>query len=423
MKNINYTLKHDLCTGCGICESACPSHAIDITIKKGQFVPRINDNLCNNNKGCHRCITTCPGVGINLLEIGKNCFADNKAIKNDSMIGYYLSCFSGYSNLYDIRYHSASGGMVTQFLLFLLEKKYINGAVVTKFDNTNPLLVKTFIAKTKEDILAAKSSKYSPVTMNNIIRDVKRQEGKFIIVGLPCHIQGFRKYELIDRKFKEKILGYFGIYCSSGRTFYLTEHIFKERNIIKESLKYFSYRDNGCLGSMNILATNKDGKEYNYTERFQNYYHPLRSFFVPQRCTMCLDHYAELADVSFGDIHIHPYIEDKIGVNSLIIRNQYFKDKLFEAVNEGYITIKEISTEIVNKSQVMAHKKKGRNYTFIKINKLLGKKVPSYDVTYKDNNKFKSIISYIHTSIQRYIGNRKCLWFIINYLKAPSPKE
>lgn len=423
MKNINYTLKHDLCTGCGICEGACPTHAIDITIKRGRFLPQINDNLCNNDKGCHRCMTICPGVGINLLEIGKKCFADNKNIKNDSMLGYYLSCYSGYSNDYDIRYHSASGGLVTQFLLFLLEKKYIDGAVVTKLDTTNPLLVKTFIAKTKEDILAAKSSKYSPVTMNNIIQDLKKQEGKFVIVGLPCHIHGFRKYEQIDRKFREKILGYFGIYCSSGRTFYLTEHVFKERNISKESIKYFAYRDNGCLGSMNILATNKDGKEYNYTERFQNYYHPLRSFFVPNRCTMCVDHYAELADVSFGDIHIHPYIEDKIGVNSLVVRDQYFNDRLLEAVNEGYITIEEISSEIVNKSQVMAYKKKGRNYTFIKINKLLGNKVPSYDVNYNDNNKFKSIISFVHTGIQRYIGRRKYLWFIINYLKASSPNE
>ena len=95
------------------------------------------------------------------------------------------------------------------------------------------------------------SSKYAPVTLNTVVKDIKAATGKhFVIVGLPCHIAGFRKLAKIDKRFKEKVIGYFSLFCSSGRSFYLTEHVFKERNIDMSKLSYFAYRDNGCLGNM-----------------------------------------------------------------------------------------------------------------------------------------------------------------------------
>lgn len=117
----------------------------------------------------------------------------------------------------------------------------------------------------------------------------------------------------------------------------------------KKKLTYFAYRDNGCLGNMVVK-----GEGIEYEERFQNYYHPLRSIFVPRRCTMCIDHYGELADVSFGDIHVEPYIQDKVGINSLIVRNHKMLDWLMEAKDEGVIALDEILAKTVNDSQVMA---------------------------------------------------------------------
>ena len=336
MPNINFTLRYDLCTGCGICVDACPSRIIVMEAREGRFVPRINDELCNNDRGCHRCMDACPGIGIDLCRIANEQYNDD-GTNEDKMVGRYLKCFTGHSNDQDIRFHSASGGMVSSFLVFLMEKKLIDGAVVTAFDAKNELLVNSYIAHNREEVLRAKSSKYSPVSLHGMAKAIKEAEGsRYVIVGLPCHVQGFRKLEAIDRKFKEKIAGYFAIYCSSGRTFHLTEHVFKERGIDKNRLTYFAYRDEGCLGSMvakqrrNIRVTDSNSeislKDDVYKEKYQSYYHPLRSFFIPRRCLFCIDHYGELGDVCFGDIHIEPYIEDKIGVNSLIVRKKKWLD-------------------------------------------------------------------------------------------------
>lgn len=411
--NISYTVNHDLCTGCGICSSACPSHAITIVVESGRFLPKIDDDLCKNDKGCHRCFDVCPGIGVNLKHIAESQFTDEN-VKSDKLVGRYLKCFVGYSNDYNIRYHSASGGMVSQFLIFLLDKGYIDGAVVTAFDSKNDLLVRSYIATTAEEVLLAKSSKYGPVSLHEAAVDIKNATGsRYVVVGLPCHIEGFRKLEQCDKKVKEKIIGYFSIYCSSGRTFYLTEHVFKERNIKKDNLKYFSYRDEGCLGSM--VAVEMDG--HKTMDRYQNYYHPLRSFFVPRRCLFCIDHYGELGDISFGDIHIDPYIEDKVGINSLVVRKKIWLDWLLEAQNDGYLTLNEISVDVLNSSQIMAYRKKGQNGEFINLNRMLGRVVPKYDVDYLRKPSIKAWISYTHTRIQQIIGSHKCLWWSISFLK------
>lgn len=423
--NVSKAIINDLCTGCGVCKSACPAGAIRMMVSRGRFIPGIDRDKCNNDKGCHRCLDVCPGVGIDLKRIAAEKYVDDKA-QEDRLIGRYLKCFVGHSTDYDIRYHCASGGMVSQFLIFLLEKGYIDGAVVTAFDNSNELMVRSYIARSRDEVLQSKGSKYAPVSLHDAARDIKNAEGsRFVIVGLPCHIHGFRKLEAIDRKFKEKVVGYFGIYCSSGRTFYLTEHVLKERKIKRENLTYFAYRDEGCLGSM--IAKQKRGTRIMnnsgtslcdiYKERFQSYYHPLRSFFIPRRCLFCIDHYAELADVSFGDIHVKPFSEDKIGINSVVVRKRQYLDWLSEAKQSGCLILDEITAETLNSSQMMAYKKKGRNAKFIVLNKRLGRIVPLYDTLLPQNIGLRTVMDYLQNRVQQFLGNHKYLWWIVSRLK------
>lgn len=432
--NINYTIKHDQCTGCGICECACPNGAISTIVKKGRFLPSIDESLCKNSKGCHRCYDACPGVGVNLIKMAAELFTDEGTLE-DKMCGRYIKCFTGYSNDCDVRYHSASGGMVSQFLIWLLENNKIDGAVVTRFDPNNPLLVKTFIATTREDIIAARSSKYAPVSLHQAAHDIKAAEGtRYVVVGLPCHIQGMRKLLTIDKHLREKVVGLFALYCSCGRSFYLTEHVFKERGIDKKKLNYFQYRDEGCLGKMvvkisrgdedtiRVINSNSESvinkKEVVYKEHYQSYYHPLRSFFIPRRCLFCIDHYGELGDICFGDIHIKPYSDDKIGINSIIVKKQYWLDLLLECKNAGAVTLDEVPFKTISDSQVMSFKKKGRNGAFINIGKKLGWAMPEYDVDYLRQPTLHDWMDYVQNRFQQFLGSHRFLWPLVTKLKS-----
>ena len=406
VNNIKYTVGNNLCSGCGVCEDVCPTRSIRIEHVNGLFQPILNKETCLGDK-CGRCLKVCPGIGINLSAMSKEQYGSS--CKEDKYIGRYYSLYTGYSLDNDIRYHSASGGMVSQFLIYLLEKKIIDGAVVTGFsdDNITPI---SYIARTKSDILKAKSSKYCPVALNKVGNEIKESEGKYVIVGLPCHIQGFRKRAKIDRLFREKVIGYFSIYCSSNRTFNAQDFLFKKYNVDKHNVTYFAYRDNGCLGNM-VLDQERQRQEIPYIK----YYGALRSFFKPRRCLTCIDHYGELADVCFGDIHIKPYSEDKIGISSWIVRNPYFDNLFKEASKEGYIYMNELDAITLNESQkTMLYPKKRRAKAVMNMDKLIGLKSAIYDKQLEQPH-IKDYISEIVCHCQRYIGKRKSLWWIIEF--------
>lgn len=411
--NITYTTQNDLCLGCGICSDACPTNSIKMQISNGEYRPLVNSATCLNHKGCHKCSMVCPGLGIPLNTIGKEKFGDQQNSKYHKLIGYYFSSYTGYATDYETRYHGASGGVLTAFLSFLLDRKIITAAVVTENDMTQPFLNRVALVHNSRELYKARSSKYCPVKFDGIIQQVKQESGKVVIVGLPCVMQGFRKYEKIDAKFKSKIFGYFGLYCSCGRSFNLTENVFYMRHIDKAKLSYFQYRDEGCLG---YLVAKENGADRKVKEPFQSYYHPLRSFFIPHRCLLCIDHYAELADVSFGDIHYGKYQADKIGVNSLVVRNRLFDSLLREATTMGYIKIDDLTeAELVN-CQVAAPKKKERVAGILAFRKKIRLKNPKYDVVLPKYVLWKSMAYYLFAQFQRFVGKRRKMWWMIKLM-------
>ena len=417
MNNITYTLKNHLCTGCGICEDVCPKQAIAIVRTKGEHRPVLHPALCLGDK-CGRCLKVCPGAGIELVGIAKERFTEAQ-VQEDKYIGRYVGLHTGYSLDEGIRYHSASGGMVSQFLIYLLDKKVIDGAVVTGYgdDHITPM---SYIARTAEEVINARSSKYCPVALNKVGNEIARAEGKYVVVGLPCHIQGFRKRAAIDRKFREHVVGMFSIYCSSGRTFNAQDYIFRHYGVEKNNIKYFAYRDEGCLGKLTIRH-NCGGEGTESLQKvsipFTSYYGPLlRSFFKPHRCLTCIDHYGELADVCFGDIHIEPYSQDEVGISSWITRTAYWEEQFQQAAKEGYIHMDNVPAKVLNDSQaVMLYPKKRRAQAVVNIDRLLGRKSPHYDKAF-EKPRLKDYISEMVCLAQQFVGKRKYLWFLIDLI-------
>ena len=408
--NVTHTVKNYLCTGCGICEDVCPKHCIAIAKEKGEYRPHVNEKTCLGKK-CSRCLKVCPGIGTNLSALAQETFQDEN-VQDNKFIGKHVALHTGYSLDEDIRYHSASGGMVSQFLIYLFEKKVIDGAVVTGFGD-DKLTPKSYIARTRDEVLAARSSKYCPVSLNKMGNEIANSEGRYVIVGLPCHIQGFRKRMALDKKLRERVVGLFSIYCSSERTFYAQDYLLKHYNIKKDDITSFSFRDHGCLGNLTIKTTKDGEKRIPYCQ----YYGPmLRSFFKPHRCLMCIDHYGELADVCFGDIHIKPYSDDHIGINSWITRTEYWEQLFHQAATEGYIKMDDVDAGTLNQSQkAMLYPKKRRAQAVMNMDRLFCRDNPKYDKVLEKPG-LKDYIAEILCMCQQFVGRRKSLWFIINFL-------
>lgn len=407
---VEYIVKKKLCTSCGVCEDVCPKDAIQFSRKKGITVPIIDKDKCINHLGCSKCFQVCTGPGIDIRAMSKDLFSESGNF--DYYVANYFKIYAGHSTNEEIRFHSASGGLLTQFLIYLLKNQIIDGAVITKFKDDDLTVPESIIATTEEEILSGKSSKYCPVSLNGMISKINLLEGKFVIVGIPCQIHGFRIYEQQYPKFKEKVFGYFSIFCSSTRTFEATEYILSHYNVKKNDLKYFAYRDDGCLGYMKIVTDNQQIKI-----PYRKYFKLLRSFFKPKRCLYCVDHFGDLADISFGDIQTGKYRKDKIGINSVITRNPHFDKLLQDAKEDNALTLESIPISALKDSQKhMLHHKKRIASLNMRIERIFGSKTPQYDIDFPKENPFSDFVIYFLIKVQRQIGKHKSLWFLINLI-------
>ncbi|NQE53597.1 Coenzyme F420 hydrogenase subunit beta [ANME-1 cluster archaeon GoMg3.2] len=358
-ETIAQVVKDGLCTGCGTCVALCPNEAIELTIneKKGIYVPELDEEKCNN---CGICYEVCPGHEVDFKTLNLEIFGKEP---EDILIGNYLNCYSGHATDYDIRYNSASGGLITQLLIIALEEGVIDGALVTRMKKDNPLEPEPFIARTKEEIIEASKSKYCPVPANIALKEVlESEEGeKFAVVGLPCHIHGIRKAEQMNKKLKGKIILHIGIFCNHTSNFTGTEFLLNKLGIKKEEVEKLNYRGEGWPGGMLIELKN------NHT-RFippSVYWSSLfgLNFFTPTRCLLCSDGVCELADISFGDAWLPELSDDKIG-KSIIVTKREIAEKILQAMKfKKKMELNEISAKKVIQSQagMLYFKKKNLN--------------------------------------------------------------
>lgn len=405
--SIRKVYSNDICTGCGICESVCTKKAISIVVKKSKFRPSVDNTKCSN---CGLCYKVCPGVGVNIEEMSKVVFYETA--NYNRFLGFYEKCYAGYSTDSLIRQSSASGGLISQFLVWLLEAKYIDGALLTTFDKNYPFYVRTYIARTKEEILASKGSKYCPVTLHEGLKELKKAEkGNYVIVALPCQVHGLRKLMAVNKNIRDKIYGIFSLFCSGTQSFKYTEYIVTQCGGNLKNLEYLAYREGNPTGMV------AKGVTFEFFKDYGTYNKPLKSTFYPKRCLFCIDMFGELSDISFGDIQVEDNKLVGDGLSGLIVRNSMWHSLLKDAQKDNAISLVQITEDQMLYKRSMASVKKYRNASFVRLFTLLHLPSPKYDDMFDVRINAKVIFKYIYMRTKQFVGNHKCLWFLLPKIK------
>lgn len=409
-ENVSKIVNDGLCTSCGICAGACKKDSITFDYGRECNVPIVNIDVC---VGCGLCYEICPGKGIELNAWSKQLFSAEPGIKNNLYTGHYLRTYAGHSLNEEIRMHAATGGMVTQFLIWLLKKGEIDGAVVVRFCKDKPMEPEAFIATTVDELWESRSSKYVVLSMDKVAAEIAKGGYKnLVVVGLPCQIQGWRQLAHKNKMVREAIKGYFAIYCSVNKTKHSIDYYPYRYGVDKNKISRFAFRDDGCMGFMKF--EDKDGNVIKKVP-YMSFWFGTHSFFANSRCSVCIDQLGELADISFGDIHIPPYSEDHIGTNSIITRSTIWDGLLCQCSKEGFVTLDEISVDVLTKSQIYTKRfKKGAGVkTNMWLRQMCGLANPLYDYQYEGKIGLKNIISELSKALMRTIGHHHLLWWII----------
>jgi len=309
------------------------------------LLPEVDEERCNY---CELCVESCPGHGVDFEELNFEIFGE---FTNNVLLGNYLGCYVGHANDKDVRCHSSSGGIATSLLIFALETDMIDGALVVRMKKNRPLEPQPFIARTKEELLSASKSKYCLVSMNEALRQILEEDGRFAVVGLPCHIHGVRKAERACKILQERIVLRVGLMCSRTANFLGTEFLLEKMRIRKEQVIELAYRGKGWPGSMSIKLM--DGSNLRIPCVGWNAYWPIFSsfFFTPMRCIMCPDHTNELADISLGDAWLPELKHERFGESIIMARTKAAEKLLTLASSAGAIYIRPVGPEKVKQSQ------------------------------------------------------------------------
>ncbi len=373
-QTIEAIAKAGLCVGCGTCIAICPHDAIILSLDKelGVYLPQINSFECAL---CSLCVKCCPGFEVNYKELNE-WFGSQEANKNNSLLlGNYKNCYAGYSSDSTIRFDSSSGGVVTQLLLSALEAGLIDGAIVTRMSHRYPLLPEPFIARTREEILEASESKYCPVPVNKALKEVLNQDGRFAFVGLPCHIHGLRKAQKMNESLSKRIVLSIGLFCSHNDSFHSTRYILNRLNINPSDVSRINYRGSGWPGLLTVEQ--KSG-----AIRTCTFYDWIRvheyCFFTPDRCLVCCDHTAELADISAGDAWLSEFSNDPIGTSIFITRSKKGEDLIHLAERRNELVFHGIDSNKIVRSQGNVRFKKNGFIVRSWIFRVLNKNIPVY---------------------------------------------
>jgi coenzyme F420 hydrogenase subunit beta len=373
--NIQYIVKNDLCTGCGTCVSFCPTGSIKmVDSRQDVFHPQVDNATCTY---CGYCMKVCPGQQVDFKQLYREIYG--REIDTNLLVNS-RQCYLGHATNHDINYYSTSGGLITALLLYALENKIITGALVTRWKKANPFEPESFIARTTEEIIDASKSKYCPVAANLALREILQSDSgeRFAVVGVACHIQGMRKAELLNKTLQQKIILYFGLMCSHTNKFGIMGHIAKTFGIKKEDITHFNFRGQGWPGYLAIDLNNGD-KKLIPLEKWVKF-HEL-NFFTPDRCLLCSDFVAGLADFSFKDAWL-PEIKARndIGQSFVVVRSEQGLKICENAMEKGVIDLQKVPDTDVIRSTGFNRLANKDLRAFFKFNKMRGYPVPEYNL-------------------------------------------
>lgn len=413
--NVDRIKNEGLCTGCGTCVSMCPYNAIEMNRSiDGVYLPNVDYEKCNRQcKGF--CVKVCPSYSLDLNKLNKFVFGK---IPEDVSLGSYNSCYIGHSSSKELRWNSSSGGIVTSLLIFALEEGIIDGALVTRMKEYNPLEPEVILARTKNQIISASKSKYCPVPVNVALKKILKENGRFAIVGLPCHIQGVRKAEMLNKELKEKIVLHIGLFCTHNVSFLATELLLEKMGIRKENVAAISYRGKGWPGETSVRL--KSGREISVKPYTKYWDCVLGNFlFTPIRCTLCADMLTELSDISCGDAWLPELKGDKIGTSIIIARTKTGEELLHSAKSKGKIEIANINAKKVEQSQFFSLKfKKKALAAHIFLLKLFGKSAP-YINPKPSPSGFASYLIAAIVYLNIYMSSKERTRVLLRYIPFP----
>ena len=234
------------------------------------------------------------------------------------------------------------------------------------------------ISNNSEELRKGAKSRYYPVEMSQVIEEVRKQDKRYAIIGIPCFIKAIRNLAENDQEIKNRIFYYIGIVCGHLKSKNFTSLFAWQQGIHPNDVVNIDFRYKIPSSSAALYAIKisykKDGEIVHKISKTASELYGTDwglGFFKYKACDYCDDVLAETADVVFGDAWASKYRKDWKGSNIVITRNETIDNLIKKGIKDKKLCFENIEKNIVMESQQgsFRHRRKGLAYRLYKLEK------------------------------------------------------
>lgn len=356
IKSIQDVVDWRLCIGCGACAYICTSQSIRLVDFLTEGIrPVIDSSSC---LGCRECLDVCPSARSDFIQSLSEGNAEQQETRSafSKEWGPVLEIWEGYATDPQIRFEGSSGGALTALSAYCIEVLGMHGVLHVGEDPEDPLRNRTRLSRTRNELLAAMGSRYSPGSVCNGLDIVESAPTPCVVIGRPAEIVAVRNACRLRPSLESKVGATFSFFCAESPSSAGTVALLDRLGVQPASLATLRYRGKGWPGH---FAPTKMGAStphhkltYGESWGFLQSYRPWSTHLWP-------DGSGELADVSCGDPWYEKPSEGNPGYSLVVARTELGRKLVQGAIASGYLSLRSAEPWKLAQSQTGLLEKKG----------------------------------------------------------------
>ncbi|MHA1264737.1 MAG: Coenzyme F420 hydrogenase/dehydrogenase, beta subunit C-terminal domain [Candidatus Helarchaeota archaeon] len=313
-----------VCTHCGACVATCEFLEWDFETEKPKLVGKCT--------GCGVCYVQCPRT----------------LVAPRDLVGRYQAAYTGRANP-ELGIAGQDGGVVTALLLYALDKKLIDSAVVTGKNENEPWKPEVKIVKTREELLKTSGSVYShSQTLIGLLEAIRQGNRSIGFVGTPCNVDAVYKmwkapFGLVRMYMRANLL-VIGLFCMDSFSYEGLKLFLESHNINIADIQKMTI----VKGKMQFIQKNGDvlAVRVHDLDRYRS-----------SSCNFCTDLTSENADISVGSVG------SAEGYSTILARTGIGLEILLDAADAGYLELQPMPRDKMKWVYNLARMKKATLYT------------------------------------------------------------
>jgi coenzyme F420-reducing hydrogenase beta subunit len=354
-----------LCIGCGSC-AGCGSATMKWD-RDGFMKPRGPEEW--ERSPAERFSQQCPfsPTAANEDEIAQERFS--AAANRDSRIGHFEAAYVGHALEDPFRRNGSSGGLTSWVAAELLRTGAVDGVahVAPADPKRDGRLFSYRISRSLDDLSEGAKSRYYPVELSSVLREIRERPGRYAIIGVPCFIKAIHLLRRIDPLIGERVSHTLGLFCGHMKSAAMVESFAWQLGAEIERVQAVDYRikDEGRPANWYRAHLELDDG----STAAQDWWHLAdgdwgAGFFQNPACDWCDDVVGETADISFGDAWVEPYSSDGRGANVMVVRSKPLVAIIERARTDGRLELTPVDAEFIVRTQAagLRHRRDGLAY-------------------------------------------------------------